>query len=230
MRVTVIPRTEEINEIKGKTAVIIDVLRATTSMVIALANGAKQIIPFLTPREAKDYATRAGDFLLCGERKGVKLPHFDLGNSPREFTKERVENKTLLMTTTNGTRAINQSLTAKRIFIASALNVQALMERIGSEKDLVIVCAGTKGKFSLDDFAVAGLIISYLEKNNDIVLDDLGAAAKMLLKDRTLYSLLAASRHGERLKHLGFQEDVAFCSQEGVINLVPYYDAGVIKI
>ncbi len=230
MRVTVIPRTEEINEIKEKTVVIIDVLRATTSMVAALANGAKQIIPFLTPQEAKGYATHSGDFLLCGERKGVKLSGFDLGNSPREFTRERVENKTLLMTTTNGTRAINQSLSAKHIFIASALNVQALVERLKSEREVVIVCAGTKGKFSLDDFAMAGLVISFLEKNNDIDLDDLGVAAKLLLKDRTLYSLLAASHHGERLENLGFNEDLVYCSQVGVINLVPYYDAGVIKI
>ncbi len=231
MEVTVIPRAEEINNIEGKAAVIVDVLRATSSMVTALASGAGGIIPFLTPEGALEYYRRQnGNHLLCGERNGVKIAGFHLGNSPLEYDRKTVAGKTLLMTTTNGTRAINGCRGAAKVLIACALNAPAVAEKLlVLNKPVAIVCAGTKGEFSLDDFAVAGLVVKLLGDREKIVMDDLTMAALMLAESDSIKTLLSRSLHGQRLVELGFGRDIDYCSAVGRINLVPQFDGKVIN-
>lgn len=221
MNVSVISRVEDTGSFLGETAVVIDVLRATSTMVTALANGAGGIRPFSEPVQAAAECTNQNGHLLCGERGGVRIEGFHLGNSPLEFDAHTVNGKMLLMSTTNGTRAIEACLEAKNIYIASALNAGAVAERLLREQQPVtIVCAGTKGKFSLDDFAVAGLVASYLASDG-VKYDDTALAAVLLAQKCDLHEMLASSLHGRRLMELGFGEDVEYCAQINKFNLVP---------
>ncbi|MBT8397581.1 MAG: 2-phosphosulfolactate phosphatase [Gemmatimonadetes bacterium] len=126
------PAVVDETSVEGKTAVVIDVIRATSTLVEALANGAKAIFPTLSTEEAVKLASSLGreDTLLCGERKGLKVEGFDLGNSPAEFTAEVVGGKQLVMTTTNGTRAFAAVEAADRVLAASFLNLSAVVEAL----------------------------------------------------------------------------------------------------
>lgn len=232
MQVTVVPHAGEIIGISGKTAVVIDVLRATSTMVTAFANGATAVMPFFTPEEAKQYyGWHNNKLLLCGERKGVKITGFHLGNSPLEYTGDVVAGKTLLMTTTNGTKAIKRSETAGTILIGSALNAPAVADQLlRLHEDVVLVCAGTRERFSLDDFAVAGLILCLLRERVKLAMDDRARAACLLAESREMRELLLMSNHGQYLVELGFTEDIEYCAQVGKINLVPYFDGKMITI
>ena len=157
--------------LRGGVAVIVDVLRATTVMIKALAAGCEAVIPCGEIDEAKGVAARfaAGTALLAGERQGLPIPGFDMGNSPGEFTPEVCQGKTLVMTTTNGTRAILASLEAERIYIASFANLRATSDEILVQvlkkdhgRPVHIVCAGTEGRISLEDSLLAGALASQI--------------------------------------------------------------------
>jgi len=153
-------------EMSGATAVVIDVIRATSTMVEALANGARAIYPTVSTEEAIRLANTLGreDTLLCGERKGLKVEGFDLGNSPREYENETVDGKRLVMSTTNGTRAFVAAQGANRALAGSFLNLGAVVDqlRTGDVGELVLVCAGKEDHFALDDALCAGLILDEL--------------------------------------------------------------------
>ncbi len=152
--------------LRGGVAVVVDVLRATTVMVRALANGCAAVIPCGEIDEARTVAAGLppGTAFLGGERGGLPIPGFDLGNSPDDFTFEACQGKTLVMTTTNGTRAILASLEAERVYVASFANLKATADELTVQllkKDhgypIHIVCAGTEGFISLEDSLLAGL-------------------------------------------------------------------------
>ena len=156
--------------VEGRTAVVIDVIRATSTLVEALANGARAIFPTVSTEEAVKLASSLGreDTLLCGERKGLKVEGFDLGNSPAEFTPEVVRGKQLVMTTTNGTRAFVASEGADRVFAASFMNLSAVSKALEDSSRLVIVCSGRENRFALDDALCAGLLVrNALERGMD---------------------------------------------------------------
>jgi 2-phosphosulfolactate phosphatase len=153
--------------LRGGVAVVVDVLRATTVMVSALAAGCEAIIPCAEIDEAKVAAADLppGTALLAGEREGLPIPGFDLGNSPGEFTTEVCRGKTLVMTTTNGTRAILASLEADRVYIASFTNLRATADEISVQflkrdhgQSIHIVCSGTEGQISFEDSLLAGAL------------------------------------------------------------------------
>src|SRR5262249_8185995 len=142
--VYLLPALVEPHELTGKTVVVIDVLRATTTIIHALASGAREVLPFLEIGEAQQKATEVGETaVLGGERGGKPIPGFDLGNSPAEYTPDKVRGKTVVFTTTNGTRAMLRCHAAQRVLVGAFVNFSAVCREVGGEQELAFVCAGT---------------------------------------------------------------------------------------
>jgi 2-phosphosulfolactate phosphatase len=215
-------------EIADRTAVVIDVLRASSAIVEALASGARAIFPVATVEEALRLANTLGrdEVLLCGERKCLPIEGFDLGNSPGEFASERVGGRTLIMTTTNGTAAMAAVGGSARVLVASWLNLSAVVaELAGSGAEPVIVCAGRERHFGLDDAALAGQIAASLMEavpGAEWVLND-GALAAVAL-GRAFpdpAALLPTTAAGQAIAAAGLGEDVAFCARVDRHEVVP---------
>lgn len=232
MKINLIPSITYVDEsmLKGKTALIIDVLRATTVMTTALGNGANKIIPVTEIDEAMKLKNAVT--VLGGERKGLKIDGFDLANSPLDYTKKAVSGRTVVMTTTNGTRAIKRCSAADKLYIGCMLNGRAAAKKLTDDNmDTVIVCSGTNGKFSLDDFICAGKIIYEAEKfSNDIELDDFASAAYMAYCDHKgdVLSYVKMAFHYNYLISIGLSDDVKYSFQEDTIDIVPKYVNGEI--
>lgn len=218
------------DEIKGKTVVVIDVLRATSVITSALKNGAKEVFATIEIEEAMKLKNT--ESLLGGERKGLKIEGFDLSNSPLEYKKEIVNGKRIIITTTNGTKAIKKSKGASSIYIGSMLNGNAVAKRIADEgKDIIIICSGTYGKFSLDDFICAGKIIYGVSTETEIEMDDFAATSFMAYRDNKhdILSYVKMAKHFRYLASIGYEEDIKYCFTEDITDIVPYYDNGLIK-
>ena len=199
------------------TVVVIDVLRATTTVVEALANGARGIYPTASTEEAVKLAHSLGrdDTLLCGERKGEKVEGFDLGNSPREFTREAVAGKRLVMSTTNGTRAFVVGQHAARLLAGAFTNLSAVARSVAGDAAVVVVCAGRDDQFSLDDALCAGhLIASVVDAaGEEPELNDAARAARMLALGRTpTRTFLAETWGGQALIDIGLGADLDICA------------------
>jgi 2-phosphosulfolactate phosphatase len=208
--------------------VIIDVLRATSSIVEAIAAGAKTIYPVSSIEEALRLANTLGrdEVLLCGERKCLPIEGFDLGNSPREFTPERVGGKTLVMSTTNGTTAMFLSAGAARVVIASTGNLSAVVDELArADLDPVIVCSGREKHFGLEDASCAGQIAARLMEarpEEEWELND-GARAAIALSERFPLDaeLFATTVAGRGIAAAGLAEDLEFCAQIDRHTVVP---------
>jgi 2-phosphosulfolactate phosphatase len=215
----------------GCVVAVIDVLRASTTITVALANGARAVIPFDETDEAAERAKQfeRGSALLAGERKMVRIPSFDLGNSPAEFTRDVVEGKTVLITTTNGTRALLAPQGALDIVVASYVNCGAvstmLRTALRAGTPVAIVCAGRERHFSLEDVACAGRLVRTVTAGFDDlhpVLND-GALTALLL-DREYPEpgvVFDASSHGRSLAEAGFAGDLALCARVDAYPIVP---------
>jgi 2-phosphosulfolactate phosphatase len=208
------------------TAVVIDVVRATTSMVEALANGAKGIFPTTSTEEAVKLASSLGreDTLLCGERKGIKIEGFDLGNSPSEYTPEVVGGKRLVMKTTNGTGAFAHAQEADRIFACSLTNLSAVAEALVGVERLVVQCAGRQDRFALEDAVCAGHLLKKLlgPKGGDAALNDGALASLALTKGIRLgRAFLARTWAGRSLDNIGLSADLKICADVDRHAIVP---------
>jgi len=210
---------------KGKTVVIIDILRATTSICVAFAHGVKRILPVSTPEEAALF--RDFDFIIAAERNAIKVDGFDLGNSPFEYENSILEGKSIAFTTTNGTKAIKMAREqgAERILIGSFLNIDALCKTLTKQptSDILLVCAGWKDKFNLEDTVFAGAVIdkikSYVDANSDSCIAALGLFKQA---EDNLYEYINKTAHAERFRILqGNSDDIAYCTRMNTINLVP---------
>jgi len=220
------PAVVDETSVEGKTAVVIDVIRATSTLVEALANGAKAIFPTVSTEEAVKLASSLGreDTLLCGERKGLKVEGFDLGNSPAEFTAEVVGGKQLVMTTTNGTRAFAAAESADRVLAASFLNLSAVVEALDGISDLVIICSGRQNRFSLDDALCAGLLVQRLGVDGEVdaVLNDAARVAAGLVSSYTVSAdFLGSTAAGKNLLGIGLEGDLELCASLDRHSLVP---------
>ncbi|HEX2093424.1 MAG TPA: 2-phosphosulfolactate phosphatase, partial [Longimicrobiaceae bacterium] len=210
-----------------RTVVIIDVLRASSSIVEAIASGARAIFPVGSIEEALRLANTLGrdEVLLCGERKCLPIEGFDLGNSPGEFTPERVAGKTLVMSTTNGTIAMALAPGASRVLIASSLNLTAVVDDLArSEGDPVLVCSGRERHFGLEDAVLAGEIAARLMKARpgDWELNDGAQAALRLARDFPLGEpLFSSTAAGRAITAAGLGEDLVFCAQVDRHSVVP---------
>lgn len=218
-----------------RTVVVIDVLRATSTMVEALVNGASGVYPASSTEEAIKLASSLGrdDTLLCGESKGLMIEGFDLGNSPREFVAERVADKRLVMSTTNGTRAFLLAENADRVLAGCFLNLGAVVDTVAAAERLVVVCAGRDGTFSLDDVVCAGILLDRLREryDGDIELNDAAyAAIELSYRLRVGADFLAMTDAGKSLIEIGFREDLKHCAQLDRYTVVPEMEERVIHL
>jgi len=196
--------------------VVIDVVRATTTLLEALANGARGVYPKTSTEEAVKLAHTLGreDTLLCGERKGSKVEGFDLGNSPREFTRAAVEGKRLVMSTTNGTRALTLGQHGERLIPCAFTNLGAVARAVQGAGRMVVVCAGREGRFSLDDALCAGHLLRRVLGDADGDLNDAARAARALAGFRKpTRKLLELTDGGRALTEIGLGDDLDICAQ-----------------
>jgi 2-phosphosulfolactate phosphatase len=219
-------------DVAGRLVAVIDVLRASTSIATALANGARAVIPL---ESSEDVVTRSktlerDDVRLAGERRMRAIPGFDFGNSPREFTREAVEGKTILLTTTNGTPAIMNTQGARDVVIASFVNYSGVLAMMRAAlrggTDITIVCAGRDRQFALEDAGCAGRYVHNVTKRlSNVVLND--AAQVCVLIDRKyaddIPRLFDGSEHGRALREAGFAEDLAVCAALDSYPVIPIY-------
>ncbi|MGI6332465.1 MAG: 2-phosphosulfolactate phosphatase [Zhaonellaceae bacterium] len=224
-----------------KNAVVIDVLRATTTMITSLVNGCETIIPVVRPEDGRkilEEALASGEprqnYCLGGERGGIIIPGYDLGNSPLEYTSQVIKGKKLIFCTTNGTLAINKAAYAKRLFLGALVNGKSVAQVLKEyDESLLLVCAGTKGSFSLEDTMAAGLIIhELLTYKPDLVLLDRAVAALALFRHHKadLFQAINLSKHAKVLTSLGFIEDIEYCVKTDLFPCVPYFEDGKIKL
>lgn len=226
--VVLLPEELKNKDISDCLVVVIDVLRASSTITTALNSGADRIIPVYMPELAK---ARANDYpadkvLLCGERNGEKLADFDLGNSPLEYNNSRIEGKIIFLTTTNGVRTIELAKKAKNIIIGCFLNCQAVAEYcLTYPGKVVLVCSGDRGKVSLEDIVCAGKIKSLCNRQsakNDYQSDDSLLSSVMYSEfGRDLITMMEKSVWGKHLIEMGNKEDIIFCSQQGISQIVP---------
>lgn len=236
MKIDLIISAEDIKKEKvlNKSAVVIDMLRATSVITTAMNNGCKKVIPVLSVEEALETAKSIkGEVILGGERKGLKIDGFDFSNSPLEYSRNIVDGKTLVMTTTNGTRAIRGSIGASDILIGAVLNAKAVAEKLAKLKnDVVIVNAGTYGEFSIDDFICSGYIINCLKEITDAELCDVAITANYVYENnKDIKSFAKFAKHYKRIMELNLEEDFEYCCKKDTINIVPEFidDAIIIR-
>lgn len=237
MQIEVLPTagSPRIPYLEDKLVILIDVLRATSTMVTALANGCQSIIPVLTPEEAVARRLTLPGSLLGGERNALPIEGFDLGNSPFDYVPEKVGGKRIIMTTTNGTRALRDAVAAPVIWMASFLNMQSIIsaclkqyEQNNKYQGIVVFCAGTEDRFDLPDTLCAGMFINSLGQN--VELNDFGEAARMLYRcsEHQLVDRIRESVHGKKLISLGFERDLIYCSTPNILPVVPAFEEGEI--
>jgi len=204
-------------------AVIVDIFRATSSICYGIENGAEAIIPVAEVEECLAYRDKEAHFLLAAERNGEVVTGFDFGNSPFSYTKEKVGGKTVVLTTTNGTHALHLSRSAKKIVIGSFLNLTSLCDWLKTQNEnILLVCAGWKNNFNLEDTLFSGAVVEKLKSGN-YKTDDAAIAANDLyqLAKGDLNAYLAKTSHSERLKKLGIEADIAFCLNVDITTAIP---------
>lgn len=219
-------------DVAGRVVAVVDVLRASTSIAVALANDARSVIPL---ESAEDAMTRSkqferGEFILAGEQKMMPITGFGLGNSPQGFTAEAVSGQYVLITTTNGTRALLGVQGARDIVVASYVNFSAVLAMLRAaaraNADITIVCAGNEGNFSLEDSACAGRYVRAIPKRlASVVLNDAAAASALI--DRkygdNVAKIFEESSHGQALAAAGFADDLAVAASVDSFPVVPIF-------
>ena len=205
------PELIHLHEVSGKLVVVVDIFRATSTMVAALAHGVTEILPFADLESCR--AMQAQGYLIAGERNGLTAPGFELGNSPVAFLEGNYAGKKLAMTTTNGTVAIEKSKGAAEILIGAFPNLQATATYIQSRNlDVLIHCAGWKGRFNLEDSLYAGALVQALSGSHTNQEDGALAMGSLFAQEgNNLASYLAQASHAKRLQNHGIEADIAFC-------------------
>lgn len=209
----------------GATIVAIDVLRATTTIAAALANGAREVIPVSTVEEARRLVDGVVPRpLLAGESGNAKVAGFDLGNSPLEFD-GRVRGCSVVFRTTNGTQVLSAFAGSANVYCAAFVNLHAVVRAIVSEQceDVLLVCAGQEGRFSLEDFLCAGALVEVVTRDRNAALEDAAqaAAAAYRASSAHLEKTLAHGTHAQALIAIGLRDDVRFAAQIDRYDVVP---------
>ena len=236
VEVLLVPKEISGKKLADKLVVMIDVLRASSTIVTALARGCSGFIPIYSPEKAKEKVKclRQEETLLCGERNGMKIKGFDLGNSPRKFKEETIKNKKIVFTTTNGVKVLELARDASEVIICSFLNLNSVCDYcFNSKEDVLIICAGREGKFSLEDAVCAGMLVDSIKTKSDVIFPetDAGITVQMLYKqyEGNIFGMLKKSQHGQYLISIGLKKDLEFCSSVNLFNIVPKYKDGIIN-
>ncbi len=219
----------------GAIVVVIDVLRATSTILAALENGAARVLPV----ESIETATRLvslsdrGDKLLAGEQKGLPIEGFDLFNSPSELDRETIGGRTIILATSNGTPAIAAAASkAGRLIVCSILNVDAVAEELSGHGDIVIICSGNNGRIAGEDLLCAGLLLGALTPQADTSILDDSASIALIMAERygdDIEGYLRSTDRGRQLIKLGYGKDIEYCSRRGSIRKVPELLQGLIE-
>ncbi len=249
LHVYALPKFSDPKELAGGTAVVIDVLRAATTIVHALAAGADEVAPCLEVADALALAEKypADEVVLGGERHGLPIDGFQLGNSPEDYVPEQVAGKTVIFTTTNGTRAMMHAQQADEILVASFVNVSAVARRLFDRERVHIICAGTDGNITEEDVLLAGLLVERLQREGGMVYQQnaqamtaretwMGAFAVPQaigaepIEPEKLAERLAQSVGGRNLVELGLVADILAASRIDRFDLVPRLDPKTFRI
>ncbi|WP_029905783.1 2-phosphosulfolactate phosphatase [Prevotella sp. 10(H)] len=208
-------------------SVVVDIFRATTTMCAALKNGAKSIIPVASIEEAQDYKSRG--FLVGAERNVKRCEFADFGNSPFDYTAEKVNGKDVVFTTTNGTQAIDMAKDSDILTIGAFSNIDALVDFcVSKQKDVIVLCAGWNNRFNIEDTLFGGALAAKLiDKGYTSASDAVQVALSMwqeALPDVRKY--IDRTEHIKRLEANNLQDSVDYCLTENTVNLVPVYANG----
>jgi 2-phosphosulfolactate phosphatase len=224
------PDLMHLYDVHDRTVVVVDILRATSCMVTAFANGVESITPFAHLEDCK--RMKAYGYITSGERNGEKVEGFDKGNSPFEYLGNSVKGKKIAFTTTNGTQAIEKSRYAQELVIGAFLNLGTVIDHLlKSPNNVLIVCAGWKGKVNLEDTLFAGAIMEHLK--NAVEPDcDAPLAAQHLynIAKHDPMKFLSNSTHVRRLNKLNIYKDIEFCLTPNQYFVLPVLKDGVLKI
>jgi len=226
-------------ELRDKIVVVIDVLRASTTITYAMRAGAREVIPVDTVAQAMKIVgnLHSTSTILCGERGGKRVEGFKLGNSPSEYTEEAVYGKALILTTTNGAVALTKSKYAKVCYVSSFVNLSATVQALSEQPNLeneqvVLICSGREEDFSLEDATCAGMLITKLAQAiGEIKYTDSARAALSVFHQygTDIYKTLSESEHGQVLISLGLEEDIRTASEIDSVPLVPVLEQTAIK-
>ncbi len=222
-------------DIRGKTVVIIDVLRASSTMVTAIENGAKGIIPVENMDMAGKISQNMGSpqYLLCGEKDGLKIEGYHLGNSPLEYSREVVRDKTIILNTTNGTKAVKKASMAEELIIGSFLNLKQVVNKLeNTPHPITLICAGWRGQQSLEDLLCAGSIIYELNGGGlpANASDGVRIAFDLFVKyGDDIEGTVFASDHAVRLQGLIDPKDIAHSCALNKMNVLPILKEGIIS-
>ena len=227
------PNEYHLYEQEYSTVVAIDVLRATSAICTAFHHGAEKVIPVSTVEEALDYKARG--FLAGAERNGRVVEGFDFGNSPYSYMGDKVKGKTLVLTTTNGTKAINLACKTHKVLVGSLLNLDAVIAYlIENPENVLLLASGWQGKFNLEDSICAGAITEALLQSNKYMSDEDSTIASMFLfkeARNNYFGFLKASSHRRRLRNLNLNEDIKYCLTPNQTDIIPVYkDDGLVKM
>ncbi len=218
-----------------RVVVVIDVLRTAASICVALSNGSRGIIPVGSISAATSLASQLArdDIMLCGEREGKLIDGFHLGNSPNDYTRDRVRGKTLIFGSTNGTPAVVKVAGAAAVFFCGFVNPPSVIEAILNEIEfypLAILCAGKQNRFSVEDAVCAGQLVEKLSTRleNDPALNDAGRISRLIAHEfgNDNLSMLHNSDHGRYLVSIGLEGDLPHCAASGVLPIVPVLKDG----
>jgi 2-phosphosulfolactate phosphatase len=220
------------DDLAGSVAVVVDVIRATTTIIHALAAGCVSVRPCLEIEEAHRLAHSLppGSTLLGGERLGERIPGFDLGNSPGEYTSAVCRGKTLIITTTNGTRAVQHAAAADRVLIGAFVNLSAVARALRLDsRPIHVLCAGSDGEIDLEDTLFAGALVDVL---SDFALNDSAKIARDVYRQRQhdLLASLGQSKGGDGIVRLGYDDDIQSAAQVDVFTLVPELQRNPLRI
>lgn len=217
---------------KNCVVVVIDVFRATSAIVTAFDNGIKEIIPVSSLEEAKEYKEKG--YFVGAERKGEIIEGFDFGNSPFSYMQEQLRGETVVLTTTNGTKALNRAKAADRVIVGSFLNLSAVTDFLRAQKkDVLLLCAGWRDRFNMEDTLFAGAVVEGLIK--DPLFGNLAdsATASMHLYQTAkgdLNEYLKDSSHRRRLARLNLEKDIEYCLQLDISSNVPILEGNVLVV
>lgn len=218
----------------GKNVIVLDVFRTSSTIIMALYQGATKILPALNAQTARQLKKETPSSVLGGEINCLKIEGFDLGNSPLEYTPEKIKNKIVILTTTNGTTTIHQAKEAANIYIGSFLNASALVRKLETDKnDLLLACAGTQGEYSLEDVCCAGYFLHLLKNTVKPFLNDKALSAPALYHSfqKNLPYYLSRSKNGRTLLSKGYWLDIEFCCAQNFLPTIPIYsDSAIIDI
>jgi 2-phosphosulfolactate phosphatase len=227
IEVCVSPEMMHLFDVSDKTVVVVDILRATSCMVTAFAHGVDCIVPFADLEDCRAMSKQG--YITSGERNGEKVEGFDKGNSPFEYMEE-IRGKKIAFTTTNGTQAISKSVGARDVVIGAFLNLKAVTDYLKtSPNNILVVCAGWKGKVNMEDTLFAGAVVANLKDH--VKIDDDSALMAMHVYDLAkadIVQFLKPASHIQRLKRLGIQEDIVYCLTKDKFDVVPRLKDGIL--